>query len=399
MKVLALGYLPKWRGGRQTTGLATGIFDLHDAVNEIGGDVSVTLAATDVFKDEILVEHTPVVGWTKRLLVLHVLKRFYRLPFFIAKASWIAKRTRLVSFEDTLAKLLMLDRAIEKVRPNVIHLHGAIYAYFIKALWRNHRPVVLRLHGLNGFDSTIHDYEKYRYIEKDIVSFPFQFVTFVTNDICEDWKVKYGSFPCPMIPIINGYNSNVFYPPITYIKKEYDLITISGISDRKGQGRVIEALKLLKDEGVNLSYLVVGNGDEAYHKKIKERASNTNVNVTFMDYCPQNELCELLWKSKWFIQPSASEGFGKTYVESIAAGVPVILPNHLPIVKETGLLTEINSVLTEDEGVDSIKKGLEKIDFTKSPDYKKVSDSIVNYSWRGLGEKYISAYKSSIHNA
>ena len=393
MKVLALGYLPKWRGGRQTTGLATGIFDLHDAVNELNQGVTVTIAATDVFCDKTKVEHTPVVGWTKELLLRHGIKRFYRLPYFFFKALWIARHTHLMSVSSTFSKLLLLDRAIEKEDPDVIHLHGAIYAFFTNALWRNNRPVVLRLHGLNGFDSTIIDYEKFRKIEREILSFDYSFVTFVTNDICEEWKSKYGEFKCPMIPIINGYNGSVFYTPKEKVEKKYDLVTISGITERKGQGRVIEALKLLKDEGVNLSYLVVGNGNEEYIELIKKRARDYDLRVIFLDYCPQNELSNLLWQSKWFIQPSASEGFGKTYIESIAAGTPVILPKHLPIVKEKGLLSSVNSFFTDDESSNSIYKCLKKIDFDKLVDCKAIAESILAYSWSGLGERYIKEYK------
>jgi len=393
MKVLALGYLPKWRGGLQTTGLATGIFDLHDTVNELNHGIDVTLVATDVFRDEAVVEHTKVVGWSKWLLVNHSIKRFYRLPFFLTKAIWISRRTKLISVLDTFSKLVMLDRAIDKVNPDVLHLHGAIYAYFTNALWRNKLPVVLRLHGLNGFDETINNYDRYRVIEKEIISFNYKFVTFVTNAICENWKLKYGSFKCPMIPIVNGFNGNVFYPPANKIEKKYDLITISGISDRKGQGRVIDALKLLKDEGIDLSYLVVGNGDVDYTAEIMAKAKADGLKVDFMDYYPQDKLSELLWKSKWFIQPSASEGFGKTYVESIAAGTPVILPKHLPIVQEKGLLTPINCLLTKDESVESIYNCLKEIDFDSCYDFRVVANSIARFSWAGLGESYISVYK------
>lgn len=393
MKVLALGYLPKWRGGRQTTGLATGIFDLHDAVNEQNEGVEVTIVATDVFKDKVQVEHTPVLGWTKSLLLKHVIKRFYRLPFFIRKASWISRRAVFMPYMDTLAKLLLLDMAIDEVQPDVIHLHGDNYAYFVNALWHNNLSVVLRLHGMDGFDSTIKGYKELRRVEKEIVGFKYNFVTFVTKDVCEDWKIKYGTFNSPMIPIINGFNGNVFFPPTTPDNYKYDLITISGVSDRKGQGRVIEAMRKLKQDGINLSYLVVGNGDENYLKAIKENAKKYEVNVEFLDYCPQNKLNELLWCSKWFIQPSASEGFGKTYIESIAAGTPVIIPKHLPIVKEENVLSDINSVLHENESVESIYACLRELDFQKKPDVMKVSKSVEHLKWCNIAKVYLEIYK------
>lgn len=392
-KVLALGYLPKWRGGRQSTGLATGLFDLHDAVNEISHEFKVTIAATDVFQKKIHTAHTDVIGWNKSILLKHMIKRIYRMPFFFLKGYGMSKRFSIVPFIDTFIKIILLDYAIETIKPDIIHLHGVYYALFITALWKNKKPVVLRIHGMNGYDSTIQGYKEYRKMEKEIIKYKYGVVTFVTTDVCEDWKSKYGSFKCPMIPIINGYNKDVFFTSDKPIKKEYDLITISGIQDRKGQGRVIEAMKRLKDEGKIISYLIVGSGHEDYVNYCKTYAKDNNLKVDFLEYCPQDKLNELLWKSKWFIQPSASEGFGKTYIESAAAGIPFILPAHLPIVKEKGVVTSDNAILTKDESVEEIYKTLKTIDFSVCYDSQKVAASISHLAWQSLAKSYEEIYR------
>lgn len=392
-KILALGYIPKWRGGRQSTGLATGLFDLHDAVNEVSDEYEVTIAATDVFKKHFQSAHTPILGWTKGILLRHMIKRFYRIPFFLIKAlSFHNSYPSIIPFVDTFVKLVFLDYAIEENKPDIIHLHGAIYALFFEALWKNKRPVVLRLHGMNGYDSTIPGYEDYRKLEKDILKNKYVVVTFVTTDVCEDWKAKYGTFTCSMVPIINGYNKQVFYTTNHPVDKKYDLITISGVQDRKGQGRVIEAMKMLKDEGINLSYLVVGSGDNNYISKIKKYAEDNRLNVQFMEYCAQDKLNELLWASKWFIQPSASEGFGKTYIESAAAGIPFILPAHLPIVKEEGVVSIKNSLLTKDETARENYNTLKLIDFSTTYDPNIVATSVEHLSWQSLAKTYIKIY-------
>lgn len=392
-KVLAFGYLPKWRGGKQSTGLATGLFDLHNAVNEVSSEFEVTIAATDVFKKHYHTAHIDVLGWTKSILLKHMIKHFYRLPFFFSNVYKISKRYSTIPILDTFIKMVFLDYAIEIVKPDIIHLHGVHYALFINALWKNGKPVVLRLHGLNGFDSTIHGYEDYRRMEKEIIDYNYSVVTFVTTDVCEDWKVKYGSFKCPMIPIINGYNKDVFFTSDKPVEKEYDLITISGIQDRKGQGRVIEAMKMLKDDGVNLSYLVIGSGYKDYVDYYKKYAKDNDLKVDFLEYCPQNQLNKFLWKSKWFIQPSASEGFGKTYVESAAAGVPFILPIHLPIVKERGVVTSVNAIMTKDESVKEIYNTLKTIDFSVYYDPKTVAESVAHLSWQSLAKTYEEIYR------
>ena len=392
-KVLALGYIPKWRGGRQLTGLATGLFDLHNSVNELNLGYKVVIAATDIYEKNIKIDNTEVVGWNKKILLFHTIVRFYRLVFFVCQSWKMHKKYSAISFWGTLLKVIFLDYAIDKEKPDIIHFHGAIYALFIKALWRNRKPVVLRLHGINGFDNTIEHYEIYRNIEKDIVSLPFSFVTFVTSNVCTEWMSKYGKFKCPMIPLINGFNSNIFYVSKDIVEKEYDLITIAGITERKGQGRVLEAMKKLKDEnGIVLSYIIVGNGDEEYEKKIKKYAKDNALVVTFVDYCPQTELNKLLWKSKYFIQPSASEGFGKSYIEAAAAGVPSILPQFLPIAKEPGVLSELNAAFTKDESSQSIYELLRTLDFNTITDPIKVSESVAWLSWKSLSQKYITLY-------
>lgn len=394
-KVLALGYLPKWRGGKQSSGLATGLFDLHDAVNEVSSDITVTIAATDVFKKHYKTSHTNILGWTKAILLKHMVKRIYRLPFFFLKAFKMSRKyTSIVPMFDTFIKIVFLDYAIDEENPDIIHLHGAYYALFINAIWRNKRPVILRLHGLNGFDATISGYEEYRKIEKDIIKNSYSAVTFVTTNICEDWKKKYGYFKCPMISIINGYNKDIFFTSDKNVEKVYDLITISGIQERKGQIRVVEALKLLKDEGKNLSYLIIGNGNKEYVEKIKRFSKENDIHVHFVNYCPQNQLNSFLWQSKWFIQPSTSEGFGKSYIESAAAGIPFILPSHLPIVKEKGIVSETNSIMLKNESVQEIYNTLNKIDFSTCYNPKKVSNSVEHLAWQSLAIKYAEIYKA-----
>ena len=393
-KVLALGYIPKWRGGEQLTGLATGLFDLHNAVNQVSNEYRVVIAATDIYETEKQIDSTVVIGWSRSILIKHSLKYCYRLLLFFIKAITISSKYSNIHFFDTFIKMVFLDYAIEREKPDIIHLHGATYALYIKAIWRKKIPVVLRLHGLNGSDCTIPFYDQFARIEKDIVQLPFSLVTFVTSKICAEWQEKYGRFHCPMVPILNGFNSEVFYIPEVTQEKKYNLITIAGISERKGQGRVIEALKRLRDStGVNLSYLVVGQGDMEYVKKIKQFVKEYLLDVHFLDYCPQIELNHLLWKSSFFIQPSASEGFGKSYIEAIAAGVPCILPKTLPIAQEPNILSEINSVFTEDEGVESIFSLLSQLN-SYSFDSYSVSNSISHLKWTSIAKDYIQLYNS-----
>lgn len=396
MKVLALGYIPQWKGGRQKTGLATGLFDLHDSVNALDSDISVTIAATDIFQEEVQIDHTKVIGWKKSLLVKHSILRFYRLPLFIRGALSLNKYAEVTGgFASILAKMVFLDYAIEREQPDIIHLHACIYACFKNFIWNNRIPVALRLHGINGYDPAISGYLKYREIEKKITSTNFAFVSFVTRDISEDWKRLYGKFPCPMVPVINGYNENVFFLPSEPVEKKYDLVTISGLSERKGQDRVINALMKMQEQGKRMSYLVIGNGDADYENTIKSMANKSGLDVTFVAYVPQDKLNSYLWQSKYFILATSSEGFGKVFIESMAAGIPVILPRNIPIAKEDGIFSEENSIFMDDSTVESVVKVLLSLpdDFPYS---NVIRNSVSHLSWRNIAKQYASLYKDNL---
>jgi glycosyltransferase involved in cell wall biosynthesis len=229
----------------------------------------------------------------------------------------------------------------------------------------------------------------------------FEKVTFVTNSICEEWKEKFGNFNCEMISVLNGYNQELFKPlkSVEVIKKQFDLITISGVSERKGQGRVIEAIHNLKNQKLDLSYLVIGSGEKEYMDTIKKYVSDNKLDVTFIDYLPQEKLVTYLHQSKYFILPSITEGFGKVYIESIGAGVPVIIPKHLPLSKEKGVLNETNSVFILDYSVKSIEVGLKKIfnsDFYYST--QKVSATMKQLQWKNIAKQYKDIYQSIFSN-
>lgn len=394
MKVLALGYIPKWKGGRQKTGLATGLFDLHDAVNALGEDVHVAIAATDIYQDEVMIDHTRVVGWKKGRLVGHAIKYFYRLPLFIRGALFMNGFSEVTGgFASVLAKMVFLDYAIEREKPDVIHLHGCVYACFRRFIWRNKLPVVLRLHGINGHDPAIKGYLKYREMEKLITRNKFEFVTFVTKDIADDWARLYGQFSSPMIPVINGYNESVFYPPKEDREKEFDLITISGLQERKGQDRVAKALKILREKGKDYSYLVIGNGDASYEQNLKQYVADEELKVTFVAYCPQDKLNDFLWKSRYFILATSSEGFGKVFIESMASGVPVILPANIPIARENGIFNEYNAVFMNDSSVESIVAVLENLPESLAP-ARDISQSIAHLSWKNIAKQYVRLYNN-----
>lgn len=390
-KILALGYIPKGRGGKQETGLATGIFDLHNAINQINKGFQVIIAATDIHEDEIQIDNTKVVGWNWKKLVIHIIKNpvnSLKLAIYTLK---LLKYRPVVSFFNTFFKLIFFDYSIQKINPDYLQFHGAKSALYSVPFRKNGQKSLLRLHGINGYDKSISHHLVHRQIEKDIVDIPFDIISFVTNRIRTEWNENFGNFSTKEIPVLNGYDKDLFYPIIDQ-EKEYDLITISGISERKGQLRVVKAIaKLKKEKNSSLSYLIIGSGDQKIIDEISRLKNDHDLDINTLGFLPQEELNKYLNKSKYFILPSITEGFGKVYIESIGSGTPVIIPEHLPLFEEIGILTDENSVPIKDYSIDSIKKGLELIS-NREYCYKSnvVSSTVENLNWKQIANEYIA---------
>lgn len=93
----------------------------------------------------------------------------------------------------------------------------------------------------------------------------------------------------------------------------------------KGAVLVIEALKILKDQGKIFYFDVVGNG--GYLNKLKELVNNLELNdqVVFHGKLNHLEVLNVLQQNHFFVFPTnAPEGFPKVVLEAMSQGLPVI---------------------------------------------------------------------------
>lgn len=99
------------------------------------------------------------------------------------------------------------------------------------------------------------------------------------------------------------------------------LVTSSRLVHKNAVDDVIRALALLPE---SVKFLVCGTGaDEAMLKRLA-RELGVEERVVFRGNVSHEELPGLLAASDMFIRPSRTEGFGSSFVEAMAVGVPVI---------------------------------------------------------------------------
>jgi glycosyltransferase involved in cell wall biosynthesis len=105
--------------------------------------------------------------------------------------------------------------------------------------------------------------------------------------------------------------------------KENDiaLITTSRLVAKNGVGDVIKALSKLPE---NIKFVILGEGE--LKERLEDLAKKLKVSerVIFKGHVSHNELPKLLKTCDIFIRPSLSEGMGNSFIEAMAAGIPVI---------------------------------------------------------------------------
>lgn len=106
-------------------------------------------------------------------------------------------------------------------------------------------------------------------------------------------------------------------------KSEEDiyLVTTSRLTKKNGVDDVIRALERLPEK---VKFLVVGVGEDELKLKTLAQECGVRKRVWFSGFVDQKDIPVFLRVSDIFIRASRSEGFGNSFIEAMAAGLPVI---------------------------------------------------------------------------
>lgn len=100
---------------------------------------------------------------------------------------------------------------------------------------------------------------------------------------------------------------------------------VARLTERKGFKNLFEAVKLLADEGRTLKCLVVGGG--ASTEKIaalKNHAASLGISEHILLTGRRGDIPDILSLLDVFILPSLAEGLGRSLLEAMAAGKPIV---------------------------------------------------------------------------
>lgn len=149
------------------------------------------------------------------------------------------------------------------------------------------------------------------------------------------------------IVIPNGVDVEKFKNPRLSRKNkdEVILITTSRLVEKNAVGDIIESLKFLPE---NVKLRIIGTGELERDLKSRVLTLGLESRVAFLGSLPPAEIPKHLHEADIFVRPSLSEGMGNSFIEAMAAGIPVIGTPVGGIVDflhdgETGLMVEPKS--------------------------------------------------------
>ncbi len=127
--------------------------------------------------------------------------------------------------------------------------------------------------------------------------------------------------------------------------KDVFLITTSRLVEKNGIKDIINSLTFLPSF---VKLLIIGVGPLEQELRHLARENNVGDRVLFLGFIDYKKIPEYLAVSDIFIRPSLSEGMGNSFIEAMAAKVPVIatnvggIPDFLKD-NETGLFCEVKN--------------------------------------------------------
>ena len=144
----------------------------------------------------------------------------------------------------------------------------------------------------------------------------------VISNFLANWAIELGVDKNKIVVVPNGVTVNSQQLTVDKNKKEKIILTVSRLVEKNGVEDLIKSIKILNQENIKLTII----GDGLLRNKLENLAQELNLvdKVKFLGDLPNQEALKYYSIADVFCRPSLSEGFGISFVEAMAAEVPVI---------------------------------------------------------------------------
>lgn len=229
---------------------------------------------------------------------------------------------RLDTFNDYFLLKKTVAKIIHKIRPDIIHLHGAENEFSTAITqFKRKYPVLITIQGfLSKSDSNSKVAQLRKKHEIDIIQ-QFNHYGYRTETMGKDILninpnavLHWHHYPMKAIEPIDA-------------KKEFDLVFFAKISKDKGIEDLLKATAIIKKNKPDITLCVIGGGK---YSQFEQLANDLGLkdNVTWAGFLPTQEAVHRLASSaKISVLPTYHDIISGTIVESLFLGLPVVAYN------------------------------------------------------------------------
>ena len=308
----------------------------------------------------------------------------------------------------SVALALKLKKILKQTnQKTVLHFHNQYNIYFFLKLVKKELrdKAIIAYTNHNGFWSLPYEEAKStlqsRYFQ-EIEGMKNADLIFVLNPKMKNNIVEnLGIDENKVIRINNGVNTDVYAPlsseQIEKVKEKLNLknkriiLQVGSVNENKGQGRAVKMIAPLLRENSDTVFAFAGDiVSQEYYQEVLRTAKEEKVEnqvVYLGTFSPGEEMNGLYNIADTAIFVSRYEGFSLACIESISAGVPVVLcSDSLSSFGDGSILAERQDV------ADRIRQLLNDGDLLKELKQAARKNAVENFTWSKTAQKYFDNF-------
>lgn len=304
-----------------------------------------------------------------------------------------------IKYMNPVANVLDAYRLVKKSKCDLIHTHGYRADVIGKiAAWLTSTPILSTCHGFISIDSNLSLYNR---VDRFLLR-RFNMVMAVSNGI-KDELVRSG-VKGSMVEVVpnavdsgpvnagGGGETRAARRDFGIGEDEFVIGFVGRLSEEKGVAYLVEAASGIKEAGVPLKLMIIGEGPERRTLESLVEKLGLSEEVLFAGF--RSDVDECLKLMDLFILPSLTEGTPVSVLEAMASGVPVMATSvgGLPCLVDSGR----NGILVEPGNSDALRDAALKLFNDRSAgkglaeEARKTVES--NYGTRQWIERVEAAY-------
>ncbi|WP_428487139.1 glycosyltransferase family 4 protein [Rhodopila sp.] len=184
---------------------------------------------------------------------------------------------------------------------------------------------------------------------------------------------------------VSGHVSGVAQDPVR-------LLYHGRVDRRKGSLDFLEALALLRAQGVRFAAIISGIGPD--YDSSRDLATKLDLDVRFTGYADYDAAPKLYHEADVFVSPTYAEGFSNTILEAMASGLPSVSCFAVGVVD--CLRDCENGLLVQPGDIPALAQALRRI-IEDAPLRRRLAATALEecrrtYSWEAVGRQIMNVY-------